>query len=57
MRAVVTVDPDDLVEALVTELDHKKLLKFMKAIDERVCDLKFTQDLAKHFQKVVDAER
>lgn len=57
MRVLVDLDPDDLVATLVAELDHKKLFDLVKAIDDRVCDLKFTKDLAKHFKKVVDKER
>ena len=57
----VAVDLQGLVDAL-TDINaplaaHEELLSFIIALDERVCDLEFTEKLAKHFTSIVKAER
>ena len=51
-----TVYLDELVEALAT-LPRERAFRFMKDLDERICDLSFTEKLAQHFSGIVRKER
>lgn len=52
-----TVEIDELVNTLYTSMSHEELLKFIKDIDDRVCELEFTVNLRDHFRDLVRKER
>jgi hypothetical protein len=50
------VNPSLLVEELCSQFSREDLVKFILEIENRVCELEFTQELRDELQKVIDRE-
>ena len=49
IRCVETIETDDFMELMVSQMDREQLLQFIKELDLMVADWDFTDKLIDHF--------